>query len=175
MRALIVVLLLWLVSFQAGYAQMQTPPAETLQDQVSPTQTPQAQLPQGLATPPPPQTARQALIEMFIAAKPGALEKHLPDITRKTLMSGGDPMKSDVLREFVTFSAGFTANQKHFETFDDGPLLLSMEPVPGAEKLEIAVERDDRSETRTKSSFPSAYIRWDSCSRYPSYPASLSP
>jgi hypothetical protein len=91
----------------------------------------------------PPQTARQALLEMFIAPKPGAFEKHLPEITRKVLLHGGKASSSDVLSEFVNFSAGFTANQKHFETFDVGPILLSMEPAPGGQKAEIIVERDD--------------------------------
>jgi hypothetical protein len=36
-------------------------------------------------TPPPPQTARQALIEMFFGTGPNHLEKHLPDVTRNAL------------------------------------------------------------------------------------------
>ncbi len=142
MRAINVVLLLCLASFQAGYAQMQTP-AGTPPDQIPQAQGPQTQTLPTAATPASPQTARQALLEMFIAPKPGALERHLPEITRKTLMSGGDPTKSDVLREFVSFSAGFTANQKNLSTFDDGPILFAMEPAGQQEKLEILVERDD--------------------------------
>ncbi len=91
----------------------------------------------------PPQTARQALLEMFIAPKPGALEKHLPDVTRKALLHGGDVSSSDFLREIVNFSTGLTANQKHFETFDAGPILFSMEPAQQQQKIEILVERDD--------------------------------
>jgi len=35
----------------------------------------------------PPQTARQALIEMFFGQAPDHLEKHLPDITRRAFQS----------------------------------------------------------------------------------------
>jgi len=152
MRALVAILVLSLGSLQISVAQMQTPSVEVPQaepqDQTPQTPAPQAQAsqtqaPQPQAMPAPPQTARQALLEMFIAPKPGALEKHLPEITRKTLMSGGDPMKSDVLREFVNFSAGFTANQKSLSTFDEGPILFAMEPAGQQEKLEVLVERDD--------------------------------
>ena len=80
---------------------------------------------------------------MFIAPKPGALEKHLPEITRKILMRGGDSSKSDVLRGIAGFSAGLTANQKDFETFACRPILFSMEPAGQQEKVEILVERDD--------------------------------
>ena len=91
----------------------------------------------------PPQTARQALLEMFINPRPGALERHLPDVTRKALLHGGDAASSDFLRPIVNFSAGLTANQKHFETFDVGPILFSMEPAQQDKKIEIMVERDD--------------------------------
>jgi len=90
-----------------------------------------------------PQTARQALLEMFIQPKPGALEKHLLDITRKMVMRGADPGKSDVLRAFIGFSAGFTANQKRFEKFDAGPILFSMEPAGVQQRIEVLVDSDD--------------------------------
>ncbi len=92
--------------------------------------------------PAPPQTARQALLEMFIAPKAGAFEKHLPDATRKALLRGTDVSHSDVLNALTNFSVGLTANQEHFETFDVGPILLSMES-PGGYKREILVEGDD--------------------------------
>ena len=96
--------------------------------------------PQGQA---PPQTARQALLEMFIKPKPGDLEKHLPDLTLKLLAGGKQAPNSEILQQFVNFSAGLTANQKSFESFDSGPILFSMEPAPGGKKIEVMVERDD--------------------------------
>jgi hypothetical protein len=147
MRALSLILLLQFASLHTALAQLDTPPPDSAsqasQDETPNDSTPQATTAKGQPTPPPPQTARQALLEMFVAPKPGAFEKHLPEITRTTLLHGGDPAKSDVLREFVNFSAGFNSNRKNLETFDDGPILLSMEPSPGEERVEIAVERDD--------------------------------
>jgi hypothetical protein len=143
MRALGLTLLLLFASLRSIDAQTQTQPAEAPPADVSPIAAPQVQPPQTEATPPPPQSARQALLEMFIAPKPGAMEKHLPEITRKILMHGGDATKSDVLRGIAGFSAGLTANQKGFESFDEGPILFAMEPVGQQERIEILVERDD--------------------------------
>src|SRR6266700_4071973 len=38
-------------------------------------------------TPPPPQSARQALLEMFLGQGPDHLKRHLPEITKKGLIS----------------------------------------------------------------------------------------
>ena len=91
----------------------------------------------------PPQTARQALLEMLTGNTPGAFEKHLPEATRKALLNGGDPSTSPILREFSIFSAGLAANRKQVQTFESGPLLVLLEEGNGQHKLEVAVERDD--------------------------------
>jgi type IV pilus assembly protein PilA len=91
---------------------------------------------------PPPQTARQALLEMLTGKTPGAFEKHLTEATRKALLRG-DSSNSPILQGFSAFSVGLAANSKHLLTFESGSLLLSMEENNGRQKLEIAVERDD--------------------------------
>src|SRR5437773_10172655 len=46
-------------------------------------------------TPPPPHSARQALLEMFLAQRPDHLLRHLPEITKKAFAeidSGANPI-----------------------------------------------------------------------------------
>src|ERR1700688_3320331 len=95
-------------------------------------------------TPPPPQTARQALIEMFFGTAPNHLEKHLPDTTRNVFkrMSGTNGMS--MLDEFSMFANMTKAGGTQFETFDTGPTLLLAEE-PEYEKTEITVEGDSLS------------------------------
>lgn len=96
-------------------------------------------------TPPPPQTARQALIEMFFGTAPNHLEKHLPDTTRTALkrMSGANGMS--MLDEFSAFANMAKAGGAKFETFDTGPTLLQSEEVEQREKVELTVEGDNLS------------------------------
>jgi TonB family protein len=92
-----------------------------------------------------PQTARQALIEMFFGTSPNHLEKHLSDSTRNTFkrMSGEGGMS--MLDEFSMFANMTKAGGMKFETFDSGPTLLQAEQVEQNEKTEITVEADDLS------------------------------
>src|ERR1700686_4105953 len=96
-------------------------------------------------TPPPPQTARQALIEMFFGTAPNHLEKHLPDTTRNAFkkMTGANGMS--VLDEFSMFANMAKAGGAKFETFDTGPTLLLSEEAEQNEKVEITVEGDNLS------------------------------
>jgi TonB family protein len=96
-------------------------------------------------TPPPPQTARQALIEMFFGTAPNHLEKHLPDTTRNAFkrMSGTNGMS--MLDEFSMFANMTKASGTKFETFDTGPTLLQSEEVEQREKVELTVEGDNLS------------------------------
>ena len=91
----------------------------------------------------PPQTARQALLEMLTGNTPGAFEKHLLETTRQALLRSGDSSASPIIQGFSTFSAGLAANRKHLQTFESGPMLVSMEENNGQHKMEVAVERDD--------------------------------
>jgi TonB family protein len=90
-----------------------------------------------------PQTARQALIEMFFGTASNHLEKHLSDSTRNTFkrMSSGGGMS--MLDEFSAFANMTKAGGMKFETFDTGPTLLQAEEVDQNEKTEITVEADN--------------------------------
>jgi TonB family protein len=96
-------------------------------------------------TPQAPQTARQALIEMFFGSAPNHLEKHLSASTRDTLkrMSGEGGMS--LLDEFSMFTNMTKAGGVKFETFDTGPTLLQAEEVEQNQKTEITVEGDNLS------------------------------
>jgi TonB family protein len=90
-----------------------------------------------------PQTARQALLEMFFGTAPNHLEKHLSDSTRNTFkrMSGEGGMS--MLDEFSMFANMTKAGGTKFETFDTGPTLLQAEEAEQNEKTEITVEGDN--------------------------------
>jgi len=92
-----------------------------------------------------PQTARQALIEMFFGSAPNHLEKHLSASTRDTFkrMSGEGGMS--LLDEFSMFTNMTKSGGLKFETFDSGPTLLQAEQVEQNERTEITVEGDNLS------------------------------
>src|SRR5215813_8866244 len=92
-----------------------------------------------------PQTARQSLIEMFLGVAPNHLERHLPDVTRKTLQRLDSGDGQSLLSQFTLIAAGAKASGMNLQTFDVGPTLLSADQPEqgGAERVEITVERDD--------------------------------
>lgn len=91
-----------------------------------------------------PQSARQALIDMFFGSSADHLEKHLPDTTRKTLKKLDSGEGTSVLAQLSMFSAMAKAGGVNLQTFETGPLLLSVDqPGKAAEHVEITVERDD--------------------------------
>jgi hypothetical protein len=90
----------------------------------------------------PPQTARQALIEMFTGRNPDAFEKHLPEATRHALMHQGDTEQVSFLRQFAAARNELSSPDKVLQTFDAGPLLLSVEDRSGQNRIEVTVERD---------------------------------
>lgn len=91
-----------------------------------------------------PQSARQALIEMFFGSSVDHLEKHLPDATRKTLKRLDSGNGQNALAEISMFSAMAKAGGVNLQTFETGPVLLSVDqPGKAAEHVEITVERDD--------------------------------
>jgi hypothetical protein len=100
--------------------------------------------------PPPPQTARQALIEMFFGTGANHLEKHLPDVARTTFKRMDSGNGQNFLADFSMLAAQTKAGGAKFETFDAGSTLLTLEePGTGDGKnmesgrVEITVERDD--------------------------------
>jgi len=100
---------------------------------------------QNSAAPSSPQSARQALIEMFFGTAANHLERHLPDATRKTLHRMASASGQDALAEFSMFAMQAKAMGAGFQTFETGPILLTaQEPRGGeAQRVEITVERDD--------------------------------
>jgi hypothetical protein len=107
-----------------------------------------AQNPSAL-NPPPPQTARQALIEMFFGTAANHLEKHLPDVTRKTFKRMDSGNGQSFLSEFSSLAIQAKASGAALQTFDTGPTLLTVEDyglgdgVKEGIKVELTVERDD--------------------------------
>ncbi|HEU5400345.1 MAG TPA: hypothetical protein VFU86_03245 [Terriglobales bacterium] len=91
------------------------------------------------------QTARQALIEMFFGPAPDHFEKHLPDITRRSLAKLNSPGGQNVLAEFSMIAMQMKAGGNNFQTFDTGPsLLIAQDPRgSGPDRIELTVERDD--------------------------------
>lgn len=92
--------------------------------------------------PPPPQTARQALIEMFVGKNADAFEKHLPDVARQTLIRKGEPPETSIVQKIGLIGRQLTMRGEHVETFEAGPTLLVSQEKNGTEKLEVVVEHD---------------------------------
>ena len=92
---------------------------------------------------PAPQTARQALLEMFFSKTPGTFEKHLPQATWAALRSAGTTSTPSLLSGFSAFTGQLTARGQQLQTFEAGPTLLLIEDSQTHTKFEITVERDD--------------------------------
>jgi TonB family protein len=90
-----------------------------------------------------PQTARQALIEMFFGSAPNHMEKHLPNTTRNAFKRMSGPGGVNMLDEFSAFANMAKAGGVKLETFDTGPTLLQVEETNQSEKTEITVESDN--------------------------------
>ena len=86
-----------------------------------------------------PQTARQALMEMFFSKTPGTLIKHLPAATRAALEKSG-AMAS--LQQYSQMMSQFQSQGQNFQTFETGSILLSGEDPKTGQKVEITVEND---------------------------------
>lgn len=99
-----------------------------------------AQTPAG--TPPPPQSARQALLEMFLGKGENDFTKHLPEVAHQALIHKGDSPETNAILKISTIGRQLTAQGEHFESFETGPNLLISEQSNGHEKYEIAVEHD---------------------------------
>jgi len=92
-----------------------------------------------------PQTARQALIEMFFGTAPNHLEKHLPDTTRNAFKKMSGPNGVSALDEMSMFATMAKAGGGKFETFDTGPVLLHVEDPRENQTVDITVESDNLS------------------------------
>lgn len=90
----------------------------------------------------PEQTARQALIEMFLGKGDNDLTKHLPDAARKALIRKGETAESSFVLRIATVGRSVAAQGQHIETFDVGPNILITDQPGQHERLEVAVEHD---------------------------------
>lgn len=93
-------------------------------------------------TPPPPQSARQALIEMFLGKRADDFAKHLPEDARRALIHKGETPETSTILRFSTIGREMVAQGNHVETFDTGPAILVNEQNEGHEKIEVLVEHD---------------------------------
>lgn len=86
-----------------------------------------------------PQTARQALLEMFFSQEAGTFVKHLPQATRTALEQSG--AMANVAGYSMLVSQMHNQHQ-NFQTFETGPVLLSGEDPKTGQKVEIRVASD---------------------------------
>lgn len=86
-----------------------------------------------------PQTARQALIEMFFSKASGTFVKHIPDATRAAFDKAGAP---SLLQQYSAMAIQLESQGKGVQTFETGSVLLAMEDPTTGQKVEITVEND---------------------------------
>lgn len=86
-----------------------------------------------------PQTARQALVEMFFSKTPGTFVKHLPAATTAALEKSGALAN---MQQISAFMSQMQTQGKNFEMFETGPVLFSAEDPKTGQKTEVTVERD---------------------------------
>lgn len=86
-----------------------------------------------------PQTARQALLEMFFSKTSGTFVKHLPAATLAALEKSG-AMAS--LQSYSMLASQFQAQGTNYQTFETGSVLLSGEDPKTGQKVDITVEND---------------------------------
>jgi TonB family protein len=93
----------------------------------------------------PPQTARQALIEMLFGQAPNHLEKHLPEVTRQAFENLKAAGGQNFLDELSMLAKQAEQGRDKFDVFDTGPTLFTAKDLPGGnyDKIDITVERDD--------------------------------
>jgi len=92
---------------------------------------------------PMPQTARQALVEMFFSKTPGTFEKHLPQVIREALRKAGTAPGTSLIEWLSAMTSQLSARGQQLQTFEAGPTLISIEDPGAHTKFEITVERDD--------------------------------
>jgi hypothetical protein len=88
---------------------------------------------------PTPQTARQALLEMFSGKTSGTLVKHLPAATLTALEKSGALTK---LQGYSALAGQFHSTANQLETFETGSVLLTTRDPKTGHKFEVIVEND---------------------------------
>jgi type IV pilus assembly protein PilA len=86
-----------------------------------------------------PQTARQALMEMFFSKTPGTLVKHLPEATRAALQKTGALAN---MQQYGLLMSQMQTQGQNLQTFETGSVLLSAEDPKTNQKTEITVVSD---------------------------------
>jgi len=86
-----------------------------------------------------PQTARQALLEMFFSKAQGTFIKHLPAATRTALKNSGAMAG---LEQYSLLASQLQTQGQNFQTFETGSVLLSGENPQTGQKVDITVEKD---------------------------------
>ena len=94
------------------------------------------------SAPPAQQSARQALIEMFMGKGGDDFTKHLPDEARKALIRKGETAETSFALRIASIAREATALGGRMDTFDTGPNILISEDSNQEQKIEVAVERD---------------------------------
>lgn len=93
----------------------------------------------------PEQSARQALIEMFLGKGENDFTRHLPDAARAALLHKGDTPETSLLFRVSGALRGMATQGDNVETFETGPNILVSESTSNHERVEIAVEHDSFS------------------------------
>jgi len=93
-------------------------------------------------TAPPPQSARQALIEMFLSKNTDDFAKHLPQDARRALIRKGETPETSTVLRISTIGRQMVAQGEHIETFDEGPTMLVSQQRDGHERIEVMIEHD---------------------------------
>lgn len=93
----------------------------------------------------PPQTARQALIEMFFGEAPDHFERHLADVTRQSMHKLEGANGQNMAGFLSMLAMERKAGRERIETFDTGSTFLSVTGAAAGnyDKLELTVDRDD--------------------------------
>ncbi len=88
---------------------------------------------------PTPQTARQALLEMFFSKTPGTFVKHLPTVTNAALEKAG---ALNSLQQYSLFMTQLQTQGHAFETYETGSVLLTANDPKTGDKADVIVESD---------------------------------
>ncbi|HKV79160.1 MAG TPA: hypothetical protein VJP02_13520 [Candidatus Sulfotelmatobacter sp.] len=86
-----------------------------------------------------PQTARQALLEMFFSKTSGTFSKHLPAVTLAALEKSGALAN---LQQYSLLAGQLQTQGTNYQTFETGSVLLSGEDPKTGQKVEVTVEND---------------------------------
>jgi len=92
-------------------------------------------------SPPPPQSARQALLEMLFGKGENDFAKHLPEDARKTLIHKGETPETSMILRISTIGRQIMAQGEHVETFETGPSIL-VANMTEHENIDVNVEHD---------------------------------